>query len=52
MDEPLAYHGVEVLGDCIYVIGGYNGISYVNTCKLLDTKLKTWRTVTPMIKER
>ncbi|KAI8422351.1 hypothetical protein MSG28_006213 [Choristoneura fumiferana] len=29
---PRAYHGTAVLGSCIYVIGGFDGMDYFNSC--------------------
>ncbi|KPI96784.1 Kelch-like protein 10 [Papilio xuthus] len=45
---PRAYHGTAVLGYCIYVIGGFDGMDYFNSCRCFDAVNKTWREVAPM----
>lgn len=42
---PRAYHGTAVLGYCIYVIGGFDGMDYFNSCRCFDAVTKTWREV-------
>ncbi|CAK9303911.1 unnamed protein product [Gordionus sp. m RMFG-2023] len=39
--EPRAYHGLITLNNKIYMIGGFNGDEYFNTCKVLDPSLST-----------
>lgn len=43
---PRAYHGTAVLGYCIYVIGGFDGMDYFNSCRCFDAVTKCWREVT------
>ncbi|KAJ8865784.1 hypothetical protein PR048_033306 [Dryococelus australis] len=45
---PRAYHGVAVLGTDVYVIGGYNGVNYFNSCRCFDAERRQWREVAPM----
>ncbi|CAH0702524.1 unnamed protein product [Spodoptera exigua] len=45
---PRAYHGTAVLGYCIYVIGGFDGMDYFNSCRCFDAVSKSWREVAPM----
>ncbi|CAH2234407.1 jg21211 [Pararge aegeria aegeria] len=45
---PRAYHGTAVLGYCIYVIGGFDGMDYFNSCRCFDAVTKAWREVAPM----
>ncbi|KAJ8721599.1 hypothetical protein PYW07_002374 [Mythimna separata] len=45
---PRAYHGTAVLGYCIYVIGGFDGMDYFNSCRCFDAVTKSWREVAPM----
>ncbi|XP_048480622.1 kelch-like protein 10 isoform X2 [Plutella xylostella] len=45
---PRAYHGTAVLGNCIYVIGGFDGMDYFNSCRCFDAVTKNWREVAPM----
>ncbi|XP_021203924.1 kelch-like protein 10 isoform X7 [Bombyx mori] len=45
---PRAYHGTAVLGSCIYVIGGFDGMDYFNSCRCFDAVTKIWREVAPM----
>jgi hypothetical protein len=42
---PRAYHGTAVLGYCIYVIGGFDGMDYFNSCRCFDAVTKSWREV-------
>lgn len=42
---PRAYHGTAVLGYCIYVIGGFDGMDYFNSCRCFDAVTKIWREV-------
>ncbi|XP_045495092.1 kelch-like protein 10 isoform X5 [Colias croceus] len=42
---PRAYHGTAVLGYCIYVIGGFDGMDYFNSCRCFDAVTKTWREI-------
>lgn len=43
---PRAYHGTAVLGNSIYVIGGFDGMDYFNSCRCFDAVTKVWREVT------
>ncbi|XP_066145529.1 kelch-like protein 10 [Euwallacea fornicatus] len=45
---PRAYHGTAVVGFNIYVIGGFDGMDYFNSCRCFDAVLKTWREIAPM----
>ncbi|KAI4504462.1 hypothetical protein M0802_000012 [Mischocyttarus mexicanus] len=45
---PRAYHGTAVVGFNIYVIGGFNGIDYFNSCRCFNAVTKVWREVAPM----
>lgn len=42
---PRAYHGSIVIGHKIYVIGGYDGMEYFNTCRMFDAVQKIWKEV-------
>lgn len=48
---PRAYHGTAVLGYCIYVIGGFDGMDYFNSCRCFDAVTKTWREVSFGVKK-
>ncbi|XP_063239495.1 kelch-like protein 10 [Bacillus rossius redtenbacheri] len=43
-----AYHGTAVMGFDIYIIGGFNGIDYFNSCRCFNMLSRTWREVAPM----
>ncbi|XP_052132826.1 kelch-like protein 10, partial [Frankliniella occidentalis] len=43
-----AYHGTAVVGFNIYVIGGFDGMDYFNSCRCFHAVNKTWREVAPM----
>jgi kelch-like protein 10 len=45
---PRACHGTAVIGLNIYVIGGFNGEDYFNSCSCFNAVEKTWREVSPM----
>lgn len=41
--RPRAYHGLCVLNNLIYMIGGYDGKEYFNTVRCYDPILKEWQ---------
>ncbi|XP_018341262.1 PREDICTED: kelch-like protein 10 isoform X3 [Trachymyrmex septentrionalis] len=43
-----AYHGLAVVGFDIYVIGGFDGVDYFNSCRCFNAVTKVWREVAPM----
>ncbi|VVC46024.1 BTB/Kelch-associated,BTB-kelch protein,BTB/POZ domain,Kelch-type beta propeller,Kelch repeat type [Cinara cedri] len=45
---PRAYHGTIVVDHCIYILGGFDGLEYFNSCRKFDTLTKTWLGVAPM----
>ncbi|EZA52628.1 kelch-like protein 10 [Ooceraea biroi] len=45
---PRAYHGLAVIGFDIYVIGGFDGVDYFNSCRCFNAVTKEWREVAPM----
>nr|CAD7452780.1 unnamed protein product [Timema tahoe] len=45
---PRAYHGTAVVVNSIYVIGGFDGMDYFNSCRCFNAVLKKWREVAPM----
>jgi kelch-like protein 10 len=45
---PRTFHGTAVIGFNIYVIGGFDGMFYLNTCRCFNAVTKTWREVAPM----
>ncbi|VEN43721.1 unnamed protein product [Callosobruchus maculatus] len=45
---PRAYHGTAVVGFKIYVIGGFDGMDYFNSCRCLDAVAKCWKEIAPM----
>jgi kelch-like protein 10 len=49
---PRTFHGTAVIGFNIYVIGGSDGMSHLNTCRCFNAVKKTWREVAPMHKSR
>ncbi|KAB7497584.1 Kelch-like protein 20, partial [Armadillidium nasatum] len=44
-----AYHGVAVVNDLIYVIGGYNGSKWLDSVECYDPLSDRWTTVSPMM---
>ncbi|XP_044731886.1 kelch-like protein 10 isoform X2 [Chrysoperla carnea] len=45
---PRAYHGTAVIGFSIYVIGGFDGMDYFNSCRCFDAVEKSWKEIAPM----
>ncbi|XP_014216197.1 kelch-like protein 10 [Copidosoma floridanum] len=45
---PRAYHGTAVVGFNIYVIGGFDGVDYFNSCRCFNAVTKKWLEVAPM----
>ncbi|OQV12033.1 Kelch-like protein 10 [Hypsibius exemplaris] len=45
---PRAYHGLATLNGLIYTIGGFDGISYFNTCRAFDPSTRSWLEISPM----
>ncbi|XP_025197475.1 kelch-like protein 10 [Melanaphis sacchari] len=45
---PRAYHGTIVMGHNIYIIGGFDGLEYFNSCRKFNTVTKIWDEVAPM----
>jgi len=45
---PRAYHGTIVMGNYIYVIGGFDGLEYFNSCRKFNSLTKVWEEVAPM----
>nr|XP_031847034.1 kelch-like protein 10 isoform X2 [Nomia melanderi] len=43
-----SYHGTAVVGFNIYVIGGFDGTDYFNSCRCFNAVNKVWREVAPM----
>lgn len=44
-DGPMSYHGAASVGYKIYIIGGFDGDNYFNTCRVYDTLNKSWHEV-------
>ncbi|KAF7270132.1 hypothetical protein GWI33_016871 [Rhynchophorus ferrugineus] len=49
---PRAYHGTAVVGFNIYVIGGFDGMEYFNSCRCFNAVNKTWKEIAPMHAKR
>ncbi|XP_021932600.1 kelch-like protein 10 isoform X2 [Zootermopsis nevadensis] len=45
---PRGYHGTAVIGFNIYVLGGFNDVEYLNSCRCFNAVTKTWSEVAPM----
>lgn len=45
MAGPRSFHGSAVVGFKIYVVGGFNGETCFNTCRVFDALSKTWHEV-------
>ncbi|XP_035211034.1 kelch-like protein 10 [Stegodyphus dumicola] len=49
---PRAYHKLAVIGFDIYVIGGFDGNEYFNSCRCFNAVTKEWRNIAPMYSKR
>lgn len=49
---PRSYHGTAVIGSKVYLIGGFDGTEYFNTCSRFDPIRKTWKEIAPMHSRR
>ncbi|XP_002741594.1 kelch-like protein 10 [Saccoglossus kowalevskii] len=47
-NSPRAYHSVAVLNHFIYVIGGFDGNEYFNSCRCFDPVKRVWKEIAPM----
>lgn len=43
-----AYHGCAILDNKMYVIGGFDGLEYFNSCRCYDFDQKQWQNIAPM----
>ncbi|CAF4315818.1 unnamed protein product [Rotaria sp. Silwood2] len=43
-----AYHGIVTINNFIYVIGGFDGMDYFNSCRVFDLKTLQWNEIAPM----
>ncbi|KAK7110437.1 hypothetical protein V1264_014314 [Littorina saxatilis] len=50
--EPRAYHGCVTLGRMIYVVGGFNGVEYFNSCRKFNPVTLRWSEAPPMNSKR
>ncbi|UYV69015.1 KLHL10 [Cordylochernes scorpioides] len=49
---PRAYHKCAVIDFDIFVIGGFDGMGYFNSCRRFNTLTKEWREIAPMYVRR
>ncbi|BFZ01679.1 hypothetical protein BsWGS_04717 [Bradybaena similaris] len=47
-----AYHGCVTIDHCIFVIGGFDGVEYFNSCRVFNAVTKTWSEIAPMNSKR
>mmetsp|Transcript_17829 Transcript_17829/g.12783 ORF Transcript_17829/g.12783 Transcript_17829/m.12783 type:complete len:115 (+) Transcript_17829:1012-1356(+) len=52
MPQPLRAHSVVSLPDGIYVLGGFNGVSYVNNVDRFEPSSGSWTKMRPMSQSR
>ena len=45
---PRAYHGTATIDRLIYVIGGFDGMDYFNSCRVFNTETFQWNEIAPM----
>lgn len=51
-DVTRAYHGMAVLNDSIYILGGFDGLMYFNSMRRFNPHLKKWFEAAPMYHQR
>ncbi|XP_067122148.1 kelch-like protein 10 [Centruroides vittatus] len=49
---PRAYHRCAVMDNHIYIIGGYDGVEFFNTCWCFDILTLEWQEIAPMYSHR
>uniref|UniRef100_A0A1B6C072 Kelch-like protein diablo n=1 Tax=Clastoptera arizonana TaxID=38151 RepID=A0A1B6C072_9HEMI len=49
---PWGYIGTAVLDHDIYVIGGFNGVEFTNSCRCFNAVTQIWREIGPMHEKR
>ncbi|CAF3735659.1 unnamed protein product [Rotaria socialis] len=49
---PRAYHGIATINNFIYVIGGFDGMDYFNSCRSFDLQTLQWNEIAPMYVKR
>ncbi|XP_077307112.1 kelch-like protein 10 [Lithobates pipiens] len=52
MESPRAYHGTAYLNGYVYLVGGLDGIEYLNSVTRFDPVKKIWQKVAPMNDKR
>jgi kelch-like protein 10 len=50
--SPRAYHGCITVGDKMYVIGGFDGTDYFNSCRTFHLIDRVWNEIAPMNERR
>ena len=45
MKSPRSSTGASVLGNCLYVAGGFNGVRNLNSAECFDTRAGKWMNV-------
>ncbi|PIO14019.1 hypothetical protein AB205_0096470, partial [Aquarana catesbeiana] len=48
MESPRAYHGTSYLNGYVYLVGGFNGMDFLNSVRRFDPVKKIWKQVAPM----
>ncbi|KAK2858779.1 hypothetical protein Q5P01_003399 [Channa striata] len=46
--RPRAYHGTVFLNDCVYCVGGFDGVEHFNTVHMFNLSTHIWHEVAPM----
>ncbi|CAF3473390.1 unnamed protein product [Rotaria socialis] len=49
---PRAYHGCITVGNKMYVIGGFDGTEYFNSCRTFNLIDRVWNEIAPMNERR
>ena len=48
MLSPRSSYGLSVMGSCLYVVGGFNGLRNLNSAESYDTKAGKWMAAPPL----
>ncbi|CAF1030044.1 unnamed protein product [Adineta steineri] len=43
-----AYHGIVTINGLIYIIGGFDGMDYFNSCRVFNSQIFQWNEIAPM----
>ena len=48
MKSPRSSAGASAMGNCLYVVGGFNGVRNLNSAECFDTRAGKWMEVSSL----